>query len=65
MKKIGENGVKNARERLSFSSLTVASKFLKKIPGKKTHKSPYAYTRHSRGGGKNQVYLLDQQVDED
>lgn len=35
MKKIGENGVKNARERLFFSSLTGASKFLKKIPGEK------------------------------
>lgn len=30
MKEIGENGVKNAGERLSFSSLIVASKFLKK-----------------------------------
>lgn len=48
-----------------ISSLTGASKFLKKSPGEKTHKSPYAYTRHSRGGGKNQVYLLGQQMDED
>ena len=30
MKKIGENGVKNAGERLSFSSLIVGSKFLEK-----------------------------------
>lgn len=35
MKEIGENGVKNAGERLYFSSLIVASKFLeKKNPGK-------------------------------
>ena len=30
MKEIGENGVKNAGERLSFYSIIVASKFLNK-----------------------------------
>ena len=65
MKEIGENGVKNAKL-LSFSSLIVASKLLKKkkILGK-THKSSYAYTRYSGGGGKNQVYRIGQQVNED
>lgn len=66
MKETGENGVKNAGERLSLSSLRVASKFLKKkkILGK-THKSPYAYTRHSGRRDKNQVFPIGQQVDED
>ena len=66
MKEIGENGVKNAGERLSFSSLIVASKFLekKKILGK-NHKSSYAYTKHSGRRDKNQVYPIGQQVDED
>ena len=41
MKEIGENGVKNAGERLSFSSLIVASKFLeKKKSWEKTIKVP-------------------------
>lgn len=60
MKKIGEGG-QDLGEKLPFSSLTVASKFLKK---EENHRSPYVYTRLNKGRGKNKDHLLDQQLEE-
>lgn len=51
-RKIGKDGVKNVEERLSFSLLLVASKSLKKIPGRK-HTHSHTHTLlliHSRVG---------------